>query len=670
MKKIIKHLFIFTFLGTLILFYYSCDSKKETQNSEPKFDFSQEIYKTAKPLTRWWWFADSISQEDVKFQLDRIKENNFGGVEIAWVYPLSRKRFKKEEDAIYTARYDWLSPEWQNIVKYTKQYCDSIGLQCDFTYGTGWPFGDSFVKLENSTQVYKPKNDEYKNTYSVSWEYPRKGYILNHLSSEAFADYANIMGTALKPALNGSSSCLFCDSWEVETRKIWTDGFAEKFERKYGYNLIPYMDSIYAKKNADIHYDYMKLVSELVINNFYKQLTSWANANNSYSRSQCSGAPVDILTAYASQDVPESEAMLYEPNFSLIPLSAAVLSGKTIISSETFTCTYGFPKKDSLGNINYRHLKEEQTADLKLVADALFANGVNQIIWHGMPFNPIGVDSISFYATVHVGTAGKLWNEIADFNKYMETVSKYLRIGKTYSEIAVYIPQEDAWTGQEMDNPNPQMPWAWGDYEMRNTNMPNELTGYHPLWINEKFLKDAEFSNNKLTIGDAEFSLLYIDVEFMDFEALKIISQFADKGLKICMKRKPRQAGYIKTTDFNATIKHIFSLNNVKSNFNEIYIKAPIINGEKISNFICKKAKKDYYIFFANPKAQNLSLPLSYGQSLSENNITKEIEITIDNESVKYQLIFKPYQSILLKIDKNLNISEIDINYVPNTPKQ
>ena len=88
MKKIIKHLFIFTFLGTLILFYYSCDSKKETQNSEPKFDFSQEIYKTAKPLTRWWWFADSISQEDVKFQLDRIKENNFGGVEIAWVYPL------------------------------------------------------------------------------------------------------------------------------------------------------------------------------------------------------------------------------------------------------------------------------------------------------------------------------------------------------------------------------------------------------------------------------------------------------------------------------------------------------------------------------------------------------------------------------------------------------
>ncbi len=407
-----------------------------------------------------------------------------------------------------------------------------------------------------------------------------------------------------------------------------------------------------------------------VINNFYKQLTNWANANNSYSRSQCSGAPVDILTAYASQDVPESEAMLYEPSFSLIPLSAAVLSGKKIISSETFTCTYGFPNRDSLGNINYRHLKEEQTADLKLVADALFANGVNQIIWHGMPLNPVGVDSISFYATVHVGTAGKLWNEIADFNKYMETVSKYMRIGKTYSEIAVYIPQEDAWTGQEMDTPNPKMPWAWGDYEMRNTDMPSELTGYHPLWINENFLKDAKFSNGKLIIGDAEFSLLYIDVEFMDFEALKIISQLADKGLKICMKRKPRQAGYVKTADFNATIKHIFSLNNVKSNFNEIYIKTPIIKGKELPDFICKKVENEYYIFFANPKAQNLSLPLSYGQSLSEKNITKDIEINIDNKSEKYQLIFKPYQSILLKIDKNYNISEIDINYTPQTPKQ
>ncbi len=646
----------------------ACKTDRKNEPSKITFDFSQQVYKTSKPLTRWWWFADSIKEEDVKFQLDRIKEYNFGGVEIAWVYPLSRKRFNKKGDTVYTARYDWLSKDWQNIVLFTKKYCDSIGLQCDFTFGTGWPFGDSFVKLENSTQMYDSEDNNYKNTYSVSWEHPRKGYILNHLSENAFKQYAEKMGGALKPALAGSKSCLFCDSWEVETRKIWTDNFDEIFENKYGYKLVPYMENIYDKKNADIHYDYMKLVSEMVINNFYSQLTSWANKNNSYSRSQCSGAPVDILTAYASQDVPESEAMLYEPHFSFIPHSAAVLAGKKIISSETFTCTYGFPKRDSLGKIDYRNLKNEQTADLKLVSDALFANGVNQIIWHGMPFNPIGVDSVSFYATVHVGTSGKLWSEISDFNTYMETVSGYLRLGTTYSNVAVYIPQEDAWIGQEMDNPEPQMPWAWGDYEMRDVKFPEELNGYHPLWINNHFLEKSKYENGKLTVGDANFSTLYLDVDFIDIKALERIYELAKLGLNICLKKNPKQAGFIKSPDFENIFEDLMKLNNVKNNFDEIHNQKPLVTGNNLPDFICKQYKDSYFIFFSNPKSKNLSLPLSYGQSFTEQSVEEDITINIFDKNIDYKLNFNPYQSILIRIDKNGEINEIDINYTPQTP--
>ena len=36
------------------------------------------------------------------------------------------------------------------------------------------------------------------------------------------------------------------------------------------------------------------------------------------------------------------------------------------------------------------HQGEEQIADLKLVCDALFAGGTNQIIWHGFPYNKVG----------------------------------------------------------------------------------------------------------------------------------------------------------------------------------------------------------------------------------------------------------------------------------------
>jgi hypothetical protein len=46
--------------------------------------------------------------------------------------------------------------------------------------------------------------------------------MIDHLSEEVFSGYAEATGKALAPALGGHKSALFCDSWEVETRKIWT----------------------------------------------------------------------------------------------------------------------------------------------------------------------------------------------------------------------------------------------------------------------------------------------------------------------------------------------------------------------------------------------------------------------------------------------------------------
>ena len=84
----------------------------------------------SKPYVRWWWFYDTIREADIKYQLDWLKENNFGGVEIAWVYPLSR----------YEKGPRFLSDDWSSIVAYAKKYADSVGLGCDFTFGSILPF--------------------------------------------------------------------------------------------------------------------------------------------------------------------------------------------------------------------------------------------------------------------------------------------------------------------------------------------------------------------------------------------------------------------------------------------------------------------------------------------------------------------------------------------------
>jgi hypothetical protein len=113
---------------------------------------------------------------------------------------------------------------------------------------------------------------------------------------------------------------------------------------------------------------------------------------------------------------------------------------------------YGFPAT---------YLRQEQTADLKMVADAMFAQGVNHHFYHGMPYNPKGSDSCTFFATTYFGPGGSLSEELPAFNDYVSRVSGIMEKGKTYSDVAVYIPYEDA----VMKGAYPQerrRVWVWG----------------------------------------------------------------------------------------------------------------------------------------------------------------------------------------------------------------
>jgi hypothetical protein len=628
-------------------------------------------YASSKPVTRWWWFARLIKEEDIRYNLDWVKKNGFGGVEIAWVYPLNRKRFYSEPlDTNYLPRQEWLSPEWSAVVAYAKHYADSLGLSCDFTFGTGWPFGDTKVKREDATQTWYEKNDSLKWTYAVvSWEYPKKGYILNHMDQGAFGRYAQRMGSALSPGLKGSVSGLFCDSWEVETPRIWTTGFGEAFKRSYGYDIDPYMDSIYSRANCDERYDYMKLVSEYVVDRFYRPFTAECRSLGAFSRVQCAGAPVDLISAYASVDVPETEAMLYEPPYSRIVASAACLASKREVSSETFTCTYGFPRYDAeKKKMDFRLRGKEQVADLKLVADALFANGVNQVVWHGMPFNPAGIDTIMFYASVHVGRKGNLAKDIPAFNGYMTKVSGFMKRGITFSEVAVYLPVEDSWEAGMMKDPDPQQPWAWGEYEMRRTVPPPELRGYNPVWISGNFLKNASVRNDKLVCGDETFLVLYIDASYIDLDALKTIVSLAGKGMQVCLKQIPRQPGKNKSPEFGKLLAVLTGMKNVSPEFPGKPGVKPLVKGDSLPDFWCRKDGDEYYFFIANPHSMDLHLPLKYGQSLSPGTIRRDLTFNVNGRELKTTVEFRPYQSVILKIGKQGDPEYPDIFYDPPVP--
>jgi hypothetical protein len=627
-----------------IVFLSSCfESQKEKSKNECEFPVQD-----ARPYTRWWWFASEIKKSDIKNQLDWLNKNHFGGVEIAFIYPVNRDPNAK--------RVPWLGPEWTELVTYAKQYCDSIGFGCDFTFGTLWPFGGTFVADSDRTKVYG--DTAFKQPLRLSWTHPDTGNVIDHLNKGAFDRYAKVMGKALQPAMDGSKSSLFCDSWEVETHKIWTKGFGEKFKAKYGYEIEPFMDHIYDPGNEGPRYDYMKLVAEMVLKNFYLPFTEKSHELRGYSRVQCAGSPTDIIDAYASVDIPETEAMLYNPGFSQIVASAAALAGKPIVSCETFTCLYGWPAN---------HIRQEQTADLKLVADALFANGTNHIIWHGTPFNPLGIDTLYFYASVHVGEKGNLTNDLKEFNQYLEKVSDFMRQGKPYTDIAVYIPQEDAWIAGELPK-DKQLPWAWGEYEMRYTEFHEELTGYQPSWVNKSFLEQGLVQDGELLINGLKFNLLYVDVNYMDIEALKRVKDLADQGFSICLKKLPKQAGFMKDPVFQRHVDALSKLPNVSNKIADLNIPKPLMLGEDIPEFRCRVVGDEMLIFISHPLAADLTYPLSYGQSFMDSTFTEPIQINTRDGEKAVQLVFEPYQSLLLSIKPNSELTFENIEYTPPLP--
>jgi len=655
-------------------------------------------YPDSRPWARWWWFNVELREEDIRSQLDWAEANGFGGVELAFVYPLPGQKRGP----------DFLSQGWSTKVAYTKRYAESVHLGCDFTFGTLWPFGGTFVSEADASQRYDGPSPQ---RLGRSWELPQEGRVLNHLDRGAFYRYAERVGAALAEALQPSSgvsvipsearrsrgisterpldwpqrplsdsasdslgvtsprkSALFCDSFEVETEGLWTAGFGERFRERFGYDVLPFMPKL--DEYPDVRYDYRQLVADYVLCEFYQPFTEFSQRHNSFTRVQCHGAPVDLLAAYAAADVPESEAILFDPEFSRIPASAAALSERPVVSAEAFTCLYGWVPYPGPGP----HQGEEHVADLKLLADALFANGVNHTFWHGMPYQTQAQagQKNRFYASVHVGPDGALARELPEFNKYMERVCAAMKLGRPYSEVAIYLPVADQWMKGELPKEQ-QKPSARYYWEMHYLRPPAELEGRQPLWVSAPFLEKARFEDGVLQVGDARFGLLYVDCEWFDGEGLAQVLRLAGKGLPVCLKRLPRRPGRVAdkraVKRYEQDLQSLTRLGNVSSDLATLTQEQPLVSGQDAPGFWCRVVDDEFLFFFGHPASRGLSYPMKYGQAASAAPSRRDVRFNLSgSESFRLSLDFGQCESLLLRVSRTGRVERLDLGYAPPIP--
>lgn len=556
---------------------------------------------SSKPYVRWWWLKGPFLEADIAEQLDWLRDNGFGGVEIAWLAPSWLGPHQPPPA--------WLSPEWARLTSLASRLAEERGLGCDFTFGSCWPFGGSRVAPADASQTFSGASWE---RLEGSWEvYQRcECRVVNHLSKDALARYAKPLCEALAPAVRRNRTAFFCDSLELQTEGLWDARLWPVFKRRFGYRLEPFVQAL--DSNLDVRYDYRKLIAETLTREFYQAFSEICQDAGALSRVQCHGSPTDLLAAYGAVDIPESEALLFNPQFSRIPASAAALTGKPVVSAETFTCTYGF---SHVVDSELRRLwKNEDIGDLRLLADAIVANGVNQIVWHGMPFNPTGGDC-EFYAAVHVGPDSGFADMLPEFNRYLARLCGVMQGGKTLSQMAVCLPNEDNWMAGRIPDEE-RTPGATHRWQMRHVAVPREVEGYHPLWVSASYLAQGVVVDRKLRVNETTFDALYVDCAWLDIEGLIQICRHAKAGLPVVMKRRPVQPGHRPNAKYDKTLAKLMRRPNVVPSIEACGL-APFASASQLPFYWAREAEDAIFVFLAHPAARDIAFPMRHGQSRS-----------------------------------------------------
>ena len=353
------------------------------------------------------------------------------------------------------------------------------------------------------------------------------GYVVDHCRKDAVDLFLKNGGDPLIERLGGGSfCCFFCDSIELLGNN-WTGILEEEFLRRRGYGLDRYIYGLWGEIDdiSDrIRYDYFLTMSELTIENFFENLTSWCESHGSKARIQAHGTWADILKAYGSAHIPEGETFGPQDKLEVNSIhrrfasSAAHLYNKPVVSCESFTWL--------------RVPRFLETLEMmKAEVDAIFLDGINSIYNHGYAYSPPEAGRLGwpFYASSQINHTNTYWPFYRHLSEYIQRVSGMLRIGRPKCDIAVYLPQADIWSENQMADLHMGMKlqeyMGWGVTDKISKR------GYCFDYVNDDILNHhADFDDAMTVNGNTYRVILLIGCKRLPPETAEKLESFVKSG--------------------------------------------------------------------------------------------------------------------------------------------
>ncbi len=548
----------------------------------------------ARPTVRWWWFGPAVVKPQLEREMTLMKEGGFGGFEVQPTYPLAldgqypglkNQKFLSSEffDLLgFTAvkakdiglRMDltlgsgWPyggpmftreeaaqsirdagtvtiaagaktaaapAPTHRGVPTQAPVVAALLGPVNDAAPGTS-PYLPLEMKdgvaelpdhLHGATQVrffgYAPANLMQVKRAA----YGAEGFIVDHYNPIAIEKFIQAIAQPEISACGPNAPySIFCDSLEI-VGEGWTPNFPAEFQRRRGYDLIPLLPALFDPKfpNADaIRGDYGQTVAELFDDAFVDRFAQLAHHDHTRFRLQAYGTPPTTLSTYARVDVDEGENYNWRAlSGTRWASSASHLLGRPVTSAEAFT---------------WLHSPVFMAApiDIKTESNLQFLNGVNQLLFHGWPYTAPGVEypGWRFYAAAVFNEKNPWWNVMPDITAYLARTSWLLRQGQPANDIALYLPEEDAFSA--MTPSSLQMVGAGG-----NGLLNPLVNNYVPLILDAGFNFDGidagilashgRVDGPTLAFGEVKYRVVILPhLTRISPASLRTLEKFADAG--------------------------------------------------------------------------------------------------------------------------------------------
>jgi hypothetical protein len=483
------------FMVVLLIAIQATPLFAQTSIQNLKQDF-QNPPSSAKPMMRWWWFGTAVEKPEILRELQQMKADGIGGVELAFVYPEVL-----DDPAKGLVNEPFVGPAMLDNVRYAQSEARKMGIRVDVTIGSGWPYGGPATTLEeaatqlriaeipiptNATTLPKIKLAEGESIISISlvngepkhWDAASaqtfkpsqtsnipdsnasrtalifiaghthqivkraavgsEGWVLDPFSHQAVATHLKAVAEPLVKSFGSTPPyAVFSDSLEAYGAD-WTPNLPAEFLKRRGYNLLPHLPELAAGGTPaaqKVRHDWGKTLTELVDENYLTQINKWAIAHHTKFRSQTYGEPAVSLSSQRLVALPEGEGPHWRA-FSTLrwATSANHLFGNNITSAETFTWLHS-------------PVFRATPLDMKAEADLHFIMGTNQIIGHGWPYSApqVGEPGWSLYAAAVFNDHNPWHPVMPDVARYIQRISYLLRQGQPANQVAILIPTDDAW---------------------------------------------------------------------------------------------------------------------------------------------------------------------------------------------------------------------------------